>query len=91
MNKADLVELIAREANLSKQASKVALDTVIEGIMQALKKHDTVSFTGFCTLKTVKRPARKGRNPATGKEINIPAKTVVSFKAGKQLKEEVNR
>lgn len=89
MNKTDLVAKIAGDNGLSKTAAEKALNSAIEGISDALKKGDSVTLIGFGTFSVSKRAARKGRNPQTGAEINIPAKNVVKFKAGKGLKESV--
>jgi DNA-binding protein HU-beta len=89
MNKGDLVTKISGEAGLSKAAAEKALNSAIDGISGALKKGDSVTLIGFGTFSISKRAARKGRNPQTGAEINIPAKNVVKFKAGKGLSESV--
>lgn len=84
MNKAKLIELMAKEADLSKvQAGKA-----LEGLMKAVykSKKEPVQLVGFGTFKYVKRKARKGVNPATGEKIKIPAKTVLVFKASKNPK-----
>ena len=89
MNKANLVAKIAGDNGLTKTDSEKALNSAIEGISGALKKGDSVTLIGFGTFSISKRAARKGRNPQTGAEINIPAKNVVKFKAGKGLSESV--
>ena len=89
MNKADLIAKIAGDAGLSKTAAEKALNSAIDGISGALKKGDSVTLIGFGTFSISKRAARKGRNPQTGAEINIPAKNVVKFKSGKGLRESV--
>lgn len=91
MNKADLISLIAKEAEVSKALAAVALDAVTCGIRDSLRKGQPVVLIGFGTFKVGKRNARIGRNPQTGKEIKIPAKKVVKFVAGKALKESVDR
>ena len=85
MNKASLVEAIAKGTGMTKTASNEALNVLTSTIGDALAKGDKVTIPGFGTFKTAKREARTGRNPQTGKEIQIPAKTVVRFKAGKGL------
>ena len=85
MNKAELVEAIASGSKLTKADSRRALDAFIESTTKALKKGDKVALVGFGTWGVVKREARKGRNPQTGKPINIKAKKVVKFKAGADL------
>ena len=89
MNKQDLVASMAEKAELTKKDAEKALDAFMESVSGALKKGDKIQLVGFGTFETRARAARKGRNPATGKEINIPASKAVAFKAGKQLKESV--
>lgn len=90
MNKSDLVDAIAKSAEISKAAAARALDSTIDTIKKALKKGDTVSLVGFGTFKVGKRAARNGRNPRTGATIKIKAAKVPKFSAGKGLKEAVN-
>ena len=85
MNKAELIAAIAKEAGLTKADSKKALDAFIKVTTKALKKGDRVALVGFGSWTVKKREARKGRNPQTKKEITIPAKKVVKFKAGSDL------
>lgn len=85
MNKAELVEAIASESKLTKADARRALDSFIGATTKALKKGDKVALVGFGTWGVVKRAARTGRNPQTGKSINIKAKKVVKFKAGSEL------
>lgn len=85
MNKAELIDAIASGSGLSKADSKKALDAFIEATTKALKKGDRVALVGFGSWSVAKRAARTGRNPQTGKEIKIPAKKVVKFKAGAEL------
>ena len=89
MNKATLIEQMAKETKLSKTACKDALESFIKTVGASLKKNKTVVLTGFGTFSVIKRKARTGINPATGKKMNIPAKKVPKFKAGKQLKDLV--
>ena len=90
MTKAELVEKMAKDANVSKVAAAAALDSFIDGITKALKKKDgKVTLVGFGTFMKTRRKARKGRNPQTGEEIKIKAANVVKFKAGKKLKAAV--
>ncbi len=91
MNKSDLVEAIAKEAEVSKKVAEKSLTATIDAIKESLKKGDKVSLVGFGTFETRKRAARKGRNPQTGKEMKIDAKVVPAFKAGKALKDIVNK
>ncbi|HQK38323.1 MAG: HU family DNA-binding protein [Bacteroidales bacterium] len=85
MNKAQLIDAIAGEAKMTKADAKKALDAFIKATSTALKKGDRVALVGFGTFSVVKRNARTGRNPQTGKEIKIAAKKVVKFKAGSEL------
>ena len=90
MTKAELVEKMAKDANISKVAAAAALDSFMEGITKALKKKDgKVTLVGFGTFMKTRRKARKGRNPQTGEEIKIKAANVVKFKAGKALKDAI--
>ncbi|MGA8862631.1 MAG: HU family DNA-binding protein [Gallionella sp.] len=90
MNKSDLVDAIAKSADLSKAAAARALDATVDTIKKTLKKGDTVSLVGFGTFKVGKRAARNGRNPRTGATIKIKAAKVPKFSAGKGLKDAVN-
>ena len=90
MHITDLVNEIAKVTGLSKKDSGAALEAALVSITKALKKKDSVTLIGFGTFKTVKTAARKGRNPQTGKEIQIKASTRVKFSVGKALKDAVN-
>ena len=90
MNKGDLINHVADAAGITKAQAGDAVNAVLNGIEKSLKKGDKASLIGFGTFSVNKRPARDGRNPATGKTIRIPAKKVVKFKAGKALSESVN-
>ena len=85
MNKAELIDAIAAEAKLTKADSKKALDAFIKGTTVTLKKGGRVALVGFGSFGVTKRSARTGRNPQTGKPINIKAKKVVKFKPGADL------
>ena len=89
MNKAELIEAVAKEADLSKAAAGSAIDAVTAAITKAVAKGDTVTMVGFGTFSSSKRAARLGRNPATGKELKIAATTVPKFKAGATFKAAV--
>lgn len=89
MNKSELISAIAKESGLSKADSKRAIEAFMTTTKKALSKKDKVALIGFGTFSTSQRSARKGRNPQTGKEINIPAKKVVKFKAGADLSKSV--
>ena len=90
MNKSDLVDAIAAGADISKASASRALDSALEAVTGTLKDGDQVSLVGFGTFSVKHRAARTGRNPQTGKEIQIAAANVPSFKAGKALKDAVN-
>ena len=90
MNKAELIDAIAAGSGLTKADSRRALDAFVEATEGALKKGDRVALIGFGSFSISERSARKGRNPRTGKEISIPAKKVVKFKAGTDLTKKVN-
>jgi DNA-binding protein HU-beta len=89
MNKSELIEIVAKEADLSKVAAEKALSAVIAAVVKAVSKGDTVSLIGFGAFKPSKRAARIGRNPQTGKELKIAATTVPRFTAGAGFKSAV--
>ncbi len=91
MNKQDLVSQVAENADISKQKAALAVDAVINAIKSSLKKGDDVRLVGFGTFTVAKRAATTGRNPRTGEPIKIPASKQPKFKAGKELKEAVNK
>jgi len=91
MTKADLVGVIAKAAGITKDKAAKALDAYEETITKELKKSGKLVLVGFGTFSVVKRKAREGRNPQTGKAIKIPAKKVVKFKAGKTLADKVKK
>lgn len=86
MTKADLIAQVAKKANLTAKASKDAVNTVFSSVSEAMKRGEKVVVTGFGTFMVRKRAARKGRNPQTGAEIQIPATKTPGFTAGKSLK-----
>ena len=88
MNKADLIEEVAK-VTCSKKEAVAVVDTMLATIKKALKKGDAVTLVGFGTFDVKKRKARTGRNPQTGKAIKIAAKKVPVFRAGKGLKDAV--
>tara|TARA_B100001250_G_scaffold413326_1_gene447100 strand:- start:154 stop:426 length:273 start_codon:yes stop_codon:yes gene_type:complete len=90
MNKAQLIDSVASEANLSKADASRAVDAIVGSISGSLKNGDQVSIVGFGTFTVKHRAARMGRNPRTGEAIQISATNVPGFKAGKALKEAVN-
>ncbi len=90
MTKAELISKIQEKAGLeSKAAAGKALDATLEAISDALAGGDSVALVGFGTFKVAERAARTGRNPQTGKEIQIPASKTVKFSVGKNLKDAV--
>ena len=91
MNKGDLVKVIADSAGITNARATDTLNAVLDSIRKSLKKADKVTLIGFGTFGTSKRAKRAGRNPATGAKITIPAKTLVKFKAGKELTDAVNK
>jgi len=90
VNKSELVDAIASGADISKASAGRALDAMVDTITETLRKGDQVALVGFGTFSVKDRAARAGRNPQTGKTIQIPAARVPGFKAGKGLKEAVN-
>ena len=91
MNKQELIDYVANEAGLSKADSQKAVEAVFEGITTTLKKGNDARFVGFGTFSVSKRAATTGRNPRTGESIDIPASKNAKFKAGKELKDAVNK
>ena len=92
MNKSESIDAMASAAGISKASAKLALEAFLDNVVKTLKKKDgKVALVGFGTFSTKRRDARKGRNPQTGAEIQIAAKTVVNFKAGKEFSEAVNK
>ena len=90
VNKSELIDHIATQADISKAAATRALEALIDGVKSTLKKNDSVSIVGFGTFAVTKRPARAGRNPRTGAEIKIKAAKVPKFRPGKGLKDHLN-
>ena len=90
MNKTELINQIAESADITKKAAGDALQGFMMAITDALKKGDKLQLIGFGTFSVSERAARDGRNPQTGKTIEIPAKNVVKFKVGSKLSEAVN-
>jgi DNA-binding protein HU-beta len=90
VNKAEIVEAVARTAGISKSASEKAVDGALNAIKGALKRGQSVTLVGFGTFRVGRRAARVGRNPRTGEEIRITAARVPKFSAGKALKDAVN-
>ncbi|CAM4129302.1 HU family DNA-binding protein [Pseudoalteromonas ostreae] len=90
VNKSQLIDQIAADADISKAAAGRALDSFIEAVSGALKDGDSVALVGFGTFSVRERAARSGRNPQTGEAIQIAAATIPAFKAGKALKDACN-
>ena len=91
MNKSELIAAIAAKTGETKKDAEVALNAFVNVVTDALVKGDKVQLVGFGTFETRNRAARKGRNPQTGAEMKIPASTSPVFKAGKALKDLVNK
>ena len=90
MNKSELIDHIASQADISKSAASEALDATIEGITKTLQSGDSLTLVGFGTFSVGERAARTGRNPRTGEAIEIAASKNAKFKAGKALKDALN-
>ena len=90
MNKSELIEHMAIQADISKAAATRALEAMIGGVRSTLKKNGSVSIVGFGTFAVTKRAARSGRNPRTGATIKIKAAKVPKFRPGKGLKDALN-
>lgn len=90
MNKSELIDAIAKSADMSKASAGRALDAAISAVKTAMKKGDMVTLVGFGTFYIGKRAARNGRNPRTGATIKIKAAKIPKFRAGKALKDAVN-
>lgn len=90
MNKADLIDRMARNADITKTAAAAALDALLDGITATLQQGGKVTLVGFGSFSVSHRKARTGRNPQTGATIQIGAKNVPKFTAGKALKDSVN-
>ncbi len=91
MNRTELVDVIAKKADLSKKDADAALKAFVDTVGAQLKKGDKIQLVGFGTFEVSKRAARTGKNPQTGESIRIPASKAPKFKAGKALKDLVNK
>ena len=91
MNKTELIEAMAKSNKLSKKENETVLNSFVEAVEKELKKGGKVQLVGFGTFEVGKRAARTGRNPQTGEEIKIKASKAPKFKAGKALKDAVNK
>ena len=87
MTKQDLIDIVSEKSGLTKKETGVILDTILETITDSMKKGEKFALVGFGTFEAKTRKARQGRNPATGETIEISARTVPSFKAGRALKD----
>ena len=90
MNKSEMIEAVAKSADISKAAAEKALDGALGAIKGALKMGSTVTLVGFGTFKVGKRAARTGRNPRTGAAVDVAQKSIPFFKTGKQLRDRLN-
>ncbi len=91
MIKADLIERISREMNISKQDAELSVNLFFQTIKDALKRGEEIELRGFGSFRFRKRGARSGRNPRTGKKVDVPPKNVVYFKPSKILKNMINK
>ncbi len=91
MTKADLVEKVANEAEMTKKDAEQLVEIIFESIVSTLNNGEKIELRGFGSFRVRHRNARKGRNPKTGAAVNIPAKRVAYFKPGKDLKELINK
>jgi integration host factor subunit beta len=91
MTKADLVEQVANEAEMTKKDAEQLVEIIFDSIVGALNKGEKIELRGFGSFRVRQRESRKGRNPKTGEAVNIPAKKVAYFKPGKELKEVINK
>ncbi len=91
MNKAELIASMAEKADITRRDAEKVLNAFVETVEEALARGDKVQLVGFGTFEVRKRAARKGRNPQTNEEIDIPASRAPVFKVGKALKDAVNR
>lgn len=91
MNKAELVEEVAKKTGLTKKVCRDAVDAVISTIKDSLRKREKVTLVGFGSFKVMARKSRRGRNPRTGEEIQIPAKEVPKFEPGRELRQAVSK
>ena len=87
MTKQDLIDVVSEKAGLTKKDTSAVVDTILETIVDSLKRGEKVAFVGFGTFEAKTRKAREGRNPATGESIQIPERTVPAFKAGRAFKD----
>ena len=91
MNKSDLIAAVAAKTGETKKSAETSINAIVDVISEALAKGDKIQLVGFWSFEVRQRAARKGRNPQTGKELKISAKKAPVFKAGKALKDAVNK
>ncbi|MET0752426.1 MAG: integration host factor subunit beta [Pyrinomonadaceae bacterium] len=91
MTKADLVEKVANEAEMTKKDAEQLVEIIFDSIISTLNKGEKIELRGFGSFRVRQRNARQGRNPKTGDSVKIPAKRVAYFKPGKELKEIINK
>jgi integration host factor subunit beta len=91
MTKADLVEQVAREAEMTKKDAEQLVEIIFDSITESLNNGEKIELRGFGSFRVRERNSRKGRNPKTGEAVEIPAKRVAYFKPGKELKDLINR
>jgi len=91
MTKADLVEKVAQQADMTKKDAEQLVEIIFESITDTLNRGEKIELRGFGSFRVRERNARKGRNPKTGVSVSIPAKRVAYFKPGKELKEIINQ
>jgi len=91
MNKSELVQVVAEKLGATKRDAEASLNAVVEAIQESLVKGEKIQLVGFGSFEVRKRAARKGRNPQTGEEMKVEAKKVPVFRAGKALKDVVNK
>lgn len=90
MTKADLIEEVAKIADITRKDSEVVVETIFDGIVHALRAGDKIEIRGFGSFRTRQRKPRVGRNPKTGDKVEVPAKKIPFFKPSKELKDVVN-
>ena len=90
MTKQDLIDIVSEKSGLTKKETGSVLDIILDSIAESLKRGEKVALVGFGTFEAKTRKARQGRNPATGETIQIEARTVPSFKAGRGLKDALS-
>src|SRR5579864_6496674 len=91
MTKADLIEEVAKIADITRKDSEVVVETIFEGIVRSLRAGDKIEIRGFGSFRTRQRKPRVGRNPKTGDKVEVPAKKIPFFKPSKELKDVVNQ